>query len=470
LKITNQLDRLGVSVIEAGFPSSSGAEKEAVHAVVREGHSAQVCGLARMLKPDIDVCLEADVDVVHVFVSTSDVQREATIRKSRQEIKQMVTEAVSYVKEHGAGCLFSAMDASRTPRDYLLDVNRVAVDAGADVVNIPDTVGVMVPSTMREMVGAVVGELDVKVDVHCHNDFGLAVANTLAGVEAGARQVQVTVNGLGERAGNADLAQVVMSLEAIYGVDTGIETKYLLETSKLVERLSGVSYPPTSPVVGENAFAHESGIHAHGVIIDSSTFEPGVMTPEMVGQRRRLVAGKHAGKHSIEKMLHDAGLEPSPEGLAEIVDRVKDLATKGKKVTDLDLYAVADAVMGAQLDDDRKLVLKEVSVMTGNMVTPTAVVRLLVNGEERVGAGSGVGPVDAALQALVNGVGEYARVTLTEFRMSAITGGADALAEVIVGVEDARGRRVTARAAREDIVMASVEAMVGCINRLLIMP
>jgi len=470
LKITNQLDRLGVSVIEAGFPSSSKAEMDAVSAVVREGLSADICGLARVLKPDIDVCLDAGVDVVHVFVSTSDIQREATLKKSREEVKQMVMDAVSHVREHGVACLFSAMDASRTPRDYLLEINRTAVDAGAGTVNIPDTVGVMVPFTMRQMVAAVAEAVDVVIDVHCHNDFGLAVSNTLAGVEAGARQVQVTVNGLGERAGNADIAQVVMSLEALYGMDTGIETKYLLETSKLVERLSGISYPPTSPVVGENAFAHESGIHAHGVIINSETFEPGVMTPEMVGQRRRLVAGKHAGKHSIEKMLVDAGMKPSSEELAEIVDRVKELGAKGKIVTDLDLYVVADTVMGSRLDAKRKLVLKEVSVMTGNRITPTAVVRLMVNGDEHVGSGSGVGPVDAALQALVNGVGENARVRLMEFRMSAITGGANALAEVIIGVEDSRGRRVTARATREDIVMASVEAMVEGINRLLIMP
>jgi len=307
----------------------------------------------------------------------------------------------------------------------------------------------------------------IPIAVHCHNDFGLAVANSLAAVEGGAKQVQVTMNSLGERAGNADLAQVAMGLQSIYDLKTSINTKYLVETARTVERYSGIPISPTQPVVGANAFSHESGIHSHGVIAESKTFEPGIMTPEMVGHQRRLVLGKHTGKHAVKKILNDSGLEPKDDELNAILERVKALGDRGKKVTDVDLYAITEAVMGEVAHADKRYVLEELSVMTGNMVTPTATVRITVDGKPYVGAQTGVGPVDAALKAvesLVDGEGNEMR--LREFRMEAITGGSDALAEVMVGVEDGRGRMITARAAREDIVRASVEALVNAMNRL----
>jgi 2-isopropylmalate synthase len=307
--------------------------------------------------------------------------------------------------------------------------------------------------------------------VHCHNDFGLAVANSLAAVEGGATQVQVTLNSMGERAGNADMAQTVMSLEAIYGMKTGIQTKYLVETARLAERFSGIPLPPMFPVVGANAFSHESGIHSHGVIKESKTFEPGIMTPEMVGHMRRLVLGKHTGKHAVKKLLNDAGLDPSDRELTDILERVKDLGDKGRKVTDVDLYAIAEAVMGDVAAAEKRIVLEELSVMTGNRVTPTATVRVTVDGKTYTGARTGVGPVDAAMCAVESLVdGHSHNMRLREFRMEAITGGSEALAEVMVGVEDNRGRMVTARAAREDIVQASVEALVSAMNRLSAMP
>lgn len=469
LVLARQLDKLGVDVIEAGFPVSSRGEKEAVSAIAREGLTSTVCGLSRVLREDIDACLDCDVEMVHTFVSTSDIQIKYTIKKSKEEILAMVTEAVSYIKDHGAACLFSAMDATRSDLDYLIRVFKTAEEAGADIINIPDTVGVMIPEAMRSLTREVYNAVKVPIDVHCHNDFGLAVANSLAAVEAGAREVQCTINGLGERAGNASLQEVVMSLHSIYNLKTNVETRYLFETSKMVERLTGIRIPPNYPIVGENAFSHESGIHTHGVLSKSDTFEPGVMTPEMVGHRRRIVSGKHAGTHGIEAMLRDMGFKVNREQLLDITSRVKDLGDKGKRVTDADLQAIAEAVLGEVAREEKLVVLDELSVMTGNKITPTASVKLRFKDRDLRGADTGVGPVDAALNALRSVLRGVEDIKLTEYRLEAITGGSDALAEVIVKLEDSQGNLVTARAAREDIVMASVEAMLSGINRIFLM-
>lgn len=445
---------------------SSEGEKVSVKKIAESGLNSEICGLARVIKSDIDACIDCNVDMVHTFVSTSDVQRISTIKKSREEVYTMAVDAVEYIKEHGMKCMFSAMDATRTDIDYLISIYKGVERAHCDIINVPDTVGVIVPSAMHRLIKEISTNIKIPIDVHCHNDFGLAVANTLSAVEAGASQVQVTINGLGERAGNADLAETVMGLHALYNAKTNINTKYLVETSRLVERLTGIHMPPTKSIVGENAFAHESGIHTHGVLVRTDTFEPGVMTPEMVGHRRRLVLGKHAGKHAVKQSLENAGLHPTDEQLNEIMKRIKDIGDKGKRVTDTDLYAIAESIIGAVSKSQRVIDLKEVSVMTGNIITPTATVKAIVDGKERIGANTGVGPVDAALKTVTGILGDY-EVRLRDFRIEAISGGSDALAEVIIGVEDEKGRVVSARATNEDIVMASVEALVIAINQLL---
>lgn len=469
LKIARQLDRLGVNIIEAGFPVSSKGEFESVRQIARDGLEARVCGLSRIVKKDAQACLDADVDIVHVFVPTSEIQIAHTIKKSHDEIVAGAVETVEFVKDHGRRCLFSAMDATRTSPEFLHRIFGAVQEAHCDIINIPDTVGVAVPSAFYRLVKDICDRVHMVVDVHCHNDFGLAVANSLAAVEAGAREVQVCVNGLGERAGNANLAETVMSLHSIYGVKTSIRTEYLVETARLVERLTEVRIPVTAPIVGENAFSHESGIHSHGVIENTKTFEPGIMTPEMVGHRRRIVLGKHTGRHAVKKVLEDAGYRPSEEQLQEILERIKDLGDKGKQITDADLSAIADVVIGEISRGSQAVTLKEVSVMTGNIITPTATVKALVRGQERVLANTGVGPVDAAVKAVQGLLDADTSIHLCDFRIEAITGGSDALAEVVIGVEDDRGRRVTARSAREDIVMASVEALVSAINRLMLL-
>ncbi|HVP25511.1 MAG TPA: 2-isopropylmalate synthase [Methanomicrobiales archaeon] len=462
-EIARQLSEIGVHVIEAGFPASSEGEHETVKAIAGMGLEAMVCGLARMTKADVDACLDCGVDMVHVFIPTSDVQRIHTIRKTREQIFEVSEEVVSYARERCDNVLYSAMDATRTDWDYLVQVLQVAVQAGATVLNIPDTVGVITPSAYRQLIGRIVAEVDCPIDVHCHNDFGLAVANTLAAVEAGASQVQVTVNGLGERAGNADLAETVMALESIYGVSTGIHTRRIVETSRLVSRCSGIPIIPTQPVVGENAFSHESGIHSHGVIARSDTFEPGIMTPEMVGHRRRLKLGKHVGRHAVRQMLSDVHLAPGEAQLDEIVGRVKDISGKGRQVTDADLYEIATTVMGV-VSNGKTIDLQEIAVITGNHVIPTASLKAMVDGVEHVASSVGVGPVDAALRAIMGIL--PTRVTLKEFKIEAISGGSDAIGHVRVALEDERGHIFDASGTGDDIVIASVEAMVNAINLL----
>lgn len=432
-------------------------------AIAAMGLEAQVCGLARMVKGDVDACLDCGVDMIHVFIPTSDVQRIHTIRKTREEVFEVTEEVVSYAREHCDHVLYSAMDATRTDQNYLIQVLQVAVQAGATVLNIPDTVGVITPSAMKELIRKITASVDCPIDVHCHNDFGLAVANTLAAVEGGASQVQVTVNGLGERAGNADLAQTVMALESIYGVSTGIHTQRIVETSRLVSRCSGITILPTQPVVGENAFAHESGIHSHGVIECSDTFEPGIMTPEMVGHRRRLKLGKHVGRHAVRQMLTDVHLAPDDRQLDEIITRVKAMAGRGRRVTDADLYEIATTVMGV-VSNGKIIDLQEIAVITGNHVIPTASLKATVNGVEHVYASVGVGPVDAALKAIMGIL--PTQVILKEFKIEAISGGSEAIGHVVVALEDERGQIFDASGTGDDIVIASVEAMVNAINLL----
>jgi 2-isopropylmalate synthase len=463
LEIARQLSSLGVYTIEAGFPASSQGEREMVKAIVDLGLDSLICGLARSTKGDVDACLDCGVDLVHVFIPTSEVQRVHTIKKTPEEVLEITGEIISYVRDHCDRCMFSAMDATRTEPDYLIRVLQAAADAGATIINVPDTVGVFAPSAMKKLISRIVTDVNCPVDVHCHNDFGLAVANTVTAVEAGASQVQVTVNGLGERAGNADISQTVMILESIYGIKTGIRTERLFETSRLISRYSGITIPPIQPVVGDNAFSHESGIHSHGVIACSATFEPGIMTPEMVGHRRKLTLGKHVGRHAVRQMLSEAHLSPNDAQLDRIVEKVKFISTKGKKVTDADLYEIAGIEMGIG-NGLRAIELEDIAIMTGNHVIPTATVKALVQGREMVSSSTGNGPVDAALKAILGIV--PAKVQLKEFNIEAISGGSDAIGHVNIAIEDDQGHIISASGSSDDIVLASAEAMINAINLL----
>jgi 2-isopropylmalate synthase len=466
VQIAKALDRLGVDVIEAGFPAISKGEFDAVKEISSLGLNSEICGLARIVKEDIDSAIDAGVDMVHVFTPTSKIQVEHTIKISREEIIDKSVECVEYVKSHGLKCMFSAMDATRTEFEYLKKIYKAVEGAGVDIINIPDTVGVATPFKFYELVKKLREDIKVMLDVHCHNDFGLAVANSYAAVMAGADEVQVTVNGIGERAGNASLEQVVMILHSLEGIKTNIKTELLFDTSKLVERLTGVKMPPNTPIIGENAFSHESGIHAHGVIKEASTFEPGVLKPEMVGHRRRIVIGKHAGRHQIKKILEDAGYTVDDETLNKIFEKVKEMGDKGKRVTDRDLFTITEIMLGELKREEKVITVDEITVITGNKITPTAVINAEVLGERKVTSAIGVGPVDASLKAVMQLVGGVMHIR--EFRLDAISGGSDAMAEVYVTVEDDQGNIFTSRGAAQDIVMASFDAVINAANYLLL--
>ena len=460
--IAKQLDKLGVDVIEAGFPITSPGEAEAVRRIAGLGLEARVCALARPIRGEIDRALDCGVDYIHIFIATSDIHLKHKLRMGRDEALMQAVEGVEYAKEHGLYVEFSPEDATRTEIGFLKEVCDAVCEAGADKINLPDTVGVLTPRATYEFFREMKAAVKVPLSAHAHNDFGLATANTLAAVEAGAEQVHVCVNGMGERAGNASLEQVVIGLLAQYNVKTRVRTQWISETSELVQRLSGVYLPPTAPIVGDNAFAHESGIHVHGVLGHPGTYEP--LTPELVGKRRRIVAGKHTGRHALDAMLREMGLEPSPEQLKAISEEVKRLGDMGKKVSDADLYAIARNVM--EVKGEERVKLKQLLVVTGNTVTPTATVALLVDGKELIGSGTGNGPIDAAVNAIRKVVDSFAEIDLERFSMKAITGGTDAIAEVMVLLR--RGERsVTSTGVSGDTVMASVEAILRGMNRLL---
>jgi len=466
VRIARQLDKLGVDAIEAGFPITSTGESESVVAVAKAGLSCEVVALARASKNDIDVALSTGVNSVHVFIATSDLHLKYKLKLSREQVLGRITDSVSYAKQHAQIVEFSAEDATRTEVGFLKDVYKTAERSGADRLNIPDTVGISSPQNIAIITREIVSSTSVPVSIHCHDDFGLAVANSLAAIQVGAIQAHVTVNGLGERAGNTSLEELVMSLHRLYDQKTKIKTELLTETSKLVETLTGIRVQPNKAVVGENAFGHESGIHTHGITEMPLTYEP--YDPSLVGRRRWFQAGKHAGAHGIAAQLAEEGLFPDKNQLAEIVTRVKDIGDKGKTVTDADLSAIAETVLGKTKGGERILDLVDLAVVTGKGLVPTASVRLRLNEKEHTSAETGVGPVDAAIRAVQKITDPSVQVTLKEYRLKAITGGSDALAEALVKVEDSNGTTVSASAAREDVVVASVEAMIEAINKVLL--
>jgi 2-isopropylmalate synthase len=337
---------MGTHVIEAGFPVNSDTEFEAVRDIARST-STTTCGLARVVEADVEAALDSGVDMVHVFVSTSDVQLQDSMHASREEAVERSVEAVRRVNEAGAEVMFSPMDATRTDEAFLAEIVAAVCSEGegVDWVNIPDTCGVATPTRFARLVRHVDEAAEgARIDVHTHDDFGLAAANALNGFEAGAQQAQVSVNGIGERAGNAAYEEVVMAAESLYGVDTGIDTTRIVELSRLVEDASDMPVPANKPVVGRNAFSHESGIHAAGVIENSDTFEPGVMTPEMVGAEREFVLGKHTGTHSVRMRLEEAGYDPTDAEVREVTRRVKEFGADKQRVTMSELERFAAEV------------------------------------------------------------------------------------------------------------------------------
>jgi D-citramalate synthase len=462
LRIAQRLDELGVDVIEAGFAAVSEGEMEAVKLIAQQGLRAEVCSAARGTHGDIDAVAKSGADSIHLIIPVSDLHIEFKLKKTREQVLQITRDTVKYAKDQGLIVELSAEDATRADVEYLKTFFKTGIEAGADRVVACDTVGVLTPERSYELFSDLRKSLDVPVvSVHCHNDFGMAVANTIAALRAGANQFHATINGLGERAGNASLEEIVVSLMSLYKLKLGIKTELLYGISQLVSRLTGIVVQPNKAIVGENAFTHESGIHTQGMLAHPSTYEP--IKPELVGGTRRLAPGKHAGSAGLKAALAEMGLAPSEEQLKEIFLRVKSAGDKGKTVTDADLLAIAESVLG--LSAVKPIQLQEITVVSGNTVTPTASVRLKLNGKEVSSAAIGVGPVDAAINAVKKAIAEVEPIHLEQYNVKAITGGTDAMVEVMVRMRKG-DRTATAMGVREDIVMASMDAVLGCMNVL----
>jgi (R)-citramalate synthase len=459
--IARGLDALGVQVIEAGSAMTSEGERQSIKAVAASGLDAEICSYVRALTADVDTALGCDVDSVHLVVPVSDLHIECKLKSDRKSVIRKAVEVTEYAKDHGLIVELSGEDASRADLDYLTTIYTAGIEAGADRLAFCDTVGVLIPERAFD-VFAKLSQMGSPISVHCHNDFGMATANTVAALRAGASSAHVTVNGIGERAGNASLEEVVMTLESLYSINTGIKCQDIYQLSRMVSRMTGLPLAPNKAIVGENAFTHEAGIHVHGLLADTSTYEP--MHPETVGRKRRIVLGKHAGKASVELALREFGLGVTDDQLAEIVSRVKEMGDKGKRVSDADLQTIAEIVLSIQKEP--KVRLEELTVVAGNTVTPTASVKLQLNGTQKLEAGVGVGPVDAAINAVRRAISGVADVRLDEYHVDAITGGTSALVEVWVTMAMA-DRKITARGAGTDIIMASVEAVLEGINRLM---
>jgi D-citramalate synthase len=460
--IARNLDSLGVDVIEAGSAITSQGERDGIKAVVKEGLRAEICSFARPLKPDLDYAIECGVDSVHLVISVSDLHIREKLKKDHETVKQMAIDAVEYAKKHGLIVELSGEDASRANLDYLESLYQAGLDAGADRLCFCDTVGVLNPERTYEVFSRLTTSLKAPLSIHCHDDFGLATANTIAALQAGAAQAHVTINGVGERAGNTALEEVAVVLKSLYGVQTKIVYENIYPASKLVSRLMGIPIGLNKSLVGENAFMHESGIHTHGLLANTATYEP--ITPETIGRKRQIMLGKHAGRTSVLMALREIGLEATESQVDEITRQVKDLGDKGKHVTDADLMSIADSVLGLKTEARIKLI--DCTVLSGNRATPTASIKIVIDGHEVVESGVGLGPVDAALNALRRSLSGVADVKLDEYRVEAITGGTDALVEVWVKMSR-DGRVISARGAGPDIILASVQAFIEGINRLI---
>jgi 2-isopropylmalate synthase len=470
VRVARQLQKLKVDVIEAGFPIASDGDFEAVKKVAQIIKGPEIAGLARANRADVERAWEAvkyaKKPRIHTFIATSDIHMKHKLRMNRQEVIDRAVKAVTQAKGYTESVEFSAEDAVRSDRDFLVNVLESVIAAGATTVNIPDTVGYTIPSEFSSLIKYlrehVSGINKIVISVHCHNDLGLAVANSLAAIEEGARQVECTINGIGERAGNASLEEIVMILKTrkdLMDFDTRIATKYLYPSSRLVSHITGMTVQANKAVVGANAFAHEAGIHQDGVLKEKTTYE--IMTPESVGlSQSTLVLGKHSGRHAFRERLKEMGYELDEENLNKAFERFKQLADKKKDVFDEDIDAiVADEIM--RVPETYRL--DYVNVVSGSDTVPTVVIRMDINGRSVQEAGFGEGPVDAVYKTI-------AKITKTKskllrYAVNAITGGTDALGEVTVRLEE-KGHTVIGQGAHTDIIVASGKAYVNALNKL----
>ena len=472
LEVAHLLAEMGVDVIEGGFPISSEGDFEAVKSIAERVEGPEICGLARAVPADIDRCWEAvkasQRPRIHTFIATSQIHLEKKLRKSPEQVIQYAVEAVKRARGYCENVEFSTEDGARTGWDYICEIVECVIEAGARTVNIPDTVGYSNPWEYGGLIEHVFKHVrnvhDAIISVHCHNDMGLAVANSLAAVRAGARQVECTINGIGERAGNASLEEFVMNLKTrgdFFGFHTGINTEKIFRASRLVSNLTGIVVQPNKAIVGANAFAHEAGIHQDGVIKDKTTYE--IMTPESVGWRGvSMVMGKHSGRHAFMQRFKELGFNLTQEQIEIAFAEFKDLADLKKEVFDEDLEAIAIRIQSAVADAASETFhLEFFQTMTSLGATPRAIVTLRKGDEVLEGTSTGDGPVDAVCNAIRKITGTQSR--MVDYRIAAITGGTDAQGNVTLTLEEGPYRTIS-RASGPDIIAASAQAYVQALN------
>lgn len=472
LRIAHQLERLNVDVMEAGFPIASDGDFEAVKKIAQTIKGSQIAGLSRANNMDIDRAWEAlkyagERGRIHTFIATSDIHMEHKLKMSEQQVLDSAVAAVKRAVGYTPNVEFSAEDAARTRLPFLAQVIEAVIEVGATTVNIPDTVGYTIPSEYFNIINYLkehVSNIDKAIiSVHCHNDLGLAVANSLAAVQAGARQVECTINGIGERAGNCSLEEVVMTLRTRHDIlpfTTNVATDQITPSSKLLTTITGIQVQQNKAIVGANAFAHEAGIHQHGVLMNKETYE--IMTPESVGlNQNKLVLGKHSGRHAFIDRLKELGYDLNKEEIEKAFVRFKSLADMKKEIFDEDLDAiVADEVL--RVTETYKLL--QMNVSSGSFAAPTATVEMEVNGEVKKTAVMGDGPVDATFKGIKELTGtDYA---LLNFSVGAITGGTDAQGECSVRLKTDEGREVLGQGAHPDIIVASAKAYINSLNKI----
>ncbi|MDQ3770822.1 MAG: 2-isopropylmalate synthase [Actinomycetota bacterium] len=476
VEIAEQLARLGVDVLEAGFPVASTGETEAVRAIAETVRGPVVAALARVNPGDVDRAAEAvgpaERARIHTFIATSEVHMRAKLRMTPHEVLAAARGGVGRARRHVDDVEFSCEDATRSDPDFVAQVFRAAAEAGATTLNFPDTVGYCMPEEYADLLRYVMSEVaaDVVWSVHTHDDLGLAVANALSGIEAGARQVEVAVNGIGERAGNCSLEEVVMAIRTRadrHSVATNVNAKEIARTSRLVSMLTGYAVPPNKAIVGANAFAHEAGIHQHGVMTERTTYE--IIDPVDVGlEGSRIVLGKHSGRHAFVSTLTELGFHLEPADIGKAFARFKELADRKIRITDIDLEAIVAEEIGSDGDEYE---LISIQVAGGTHLSPTATVRLRRNGEVIDESAIGDGMIDAACGAVQRATGIEAR--LESFNVSSVTGGIDALGDVTIVLattgdpDGPKVRRATGRGVSTDVVEASARAYLSAVNRLM---
>ncbi|NLB54737.1 MAG: 2-isopropylmalate synthase [Lentisphaerae bacterium] len=471
LEVAQQLARLNVDVIEAGFPIASPDDFRAVKAVAETVKGPRIAGLARSLEKDIIRCAEAvspaEKPRIHVFLATSSIHRQFKLKKEKSEIIKQAAASIQFARTLINDIEFSPEDATRTEREFLAQVVEAAIDAGASTVNIPDTVGYAIPSEFGDLIAYLFDTVPnigrAMINVHCHNDLGQATANSLAAIQNGARGIECTINGIGERAGNCALEELVMALKTrqdIFGVTTDIKTDELYKTSRLVSRLTGMTVQRNKAIVGANAFAHEAGIHQDGVLKERTTYE--IMSPADIGiEGSELVLGKHSGRHAFKDRLEKMGVSLNHEEIESAYAKFIALADKKKTIYDDDILAIA---RGEMQDDAKIFVLDYLHVSTGTSAVPTATVRLKKGDKIIQDAATGDGPVDASLKTIDRICGVHGK--LVDYAIQAVTVGKDALGEVTLRVAFG-SQTLSSKAASTDIVQASTAAYLNCVNRYL---